>query len=240
MISCDSLPSIITEARALKLLVVFPFLEYLTGWRSLSGDGLCQIIINRTTQEELVGEMDEIVRVFKMLDYHVDKATCTPSDGIEKVVESIAAKDYQIEYTKIFVCFILSNLTENMEMESVKGGAFNVKDLMGMFSPLHCPQLSGRPKVFIFLVHQKAGIKASESKYSVSKTLTAHLPFHGLCLFVPYSQGYLSTLLTKIRLEGSDLDLLTILEEAKKSFYKETNITIPDPVHNFNERVFLA
>lgn len=238
MISCDSLPSIITEARALKLLVVFPFLEYLTGWRFLSGDGLCQIIINRTTQEKLVGEMDEIARVFKELDYHVDKATCTPSDGIEKVVESIAARDYQ--YRKIFVCFILSNLTENMEMESVKGGAFNVKDLMGMFSPLHCPQLSGRPKVFIFLVHQKAGIKESESKYSVSKTLTAHLPFPGLCLFVPYSQGYLSTLLTKIRLNGLDLDLLTILEEAKKSFYKETNITIPDPVHNFNERVFLA
>ena len=236
MISCDSLPSIITEARALKLLVVFPFLEYLTGCRFLSRDGLCQIIINRTTQEELVGEMDEIVRVFEELDYHVDKATCTPSDGIEKVIESIAARDYQ--YRKIFVCFILSNLTENMEMESVKGGAFNVKDLMGMFSPLHCPQLSGRPKVFIFLVHQKAG--ASESKYSVPKTLTAHLPFHGLCLFVPYSQGYLFTLLTEIRLNGSDLDLLTILEEAKKSFYKETNITIPDPVHNFNERVFLA
>ena len=236
MISCDSLPSIITEARALKLLVVFPFLEYLTGWRFLSGDGLCQIIINRTTQEELVGEMDEIVHVFEELHYHVDKATCTPSDGIEKVIESIAARDYQ--YRKFFVCFILSNLTENMEMESVKGGAFNVKDLMGMFSPLHCPQLSGRPKVFIFLVHQKAG--ASESKYSVPKTLTAHLPFHGLCLFVPYSQGYLFTLLTKIRSSGSDLDLLTILEEAKKSFYKETNITIPDPVHNFNERVFLA
>lgn len=238
MISCDSLPSIITEARALKLLVVFPFLEYLARGRFLSGDGFCQIIINRTTQEELVGEMDEIARVFKELDYHVDKATCTPSDGIEKVVESIVARDYQ--YRKIFVCFILSNLTENMEMESVKGGAFNVKDLMGMFRPLHCPQLSERPKVFIFLVHQKAGIKASESKYSVYKTLTAHLPFPGLCLFVPYSQGYLSTLLTKIRLNGSDLDLLTILEEAKKSFYKETNITIPDPVHNFNARVFLA
>ena len=238
MISCDSLPSVITEARALKLLVVFPFLEYLAGGRFLSGDGFCQIIVNRTTQEELVGEMDEIARVFKELDYHVDKATCTPSDGIEKVVESIVARDYQ--YRKIFVCFILSNLTENMEMESVKGGAFNVKDLMGMFRPLHCPQLSGRPKVFIFLVHQKAGIKASESKYSVYKTLTAHLPFPGLCLFVPYSQGYLSTLLTKIRLNGSDLDLLTILEEAKKSFYKETNITIPDPVHNFNARVFLA
>ena len=236
MISCDSLPSIITEARALKLLVVFPFLEYLTGWRFLSGDGLCQIIINRTTQEELVGEMDEIVHVFEELHYHVDKATCTPSDGIEKVIESIAARDYQ--YRKFFVCFILSNLTENMEMESVKGGAFNVKDLMGMFSPLHCPQLSGRPKVFIFLVHQKAG--ASESKYSVPKTLTAHLPFHGLCLFVPYSQGYLSTLLTKIRSNGSDLDLLTILEEAKKSFYKKTSITIPDPVHNFTERVFLG
>ena len=236
MISCDSLPSIITEARALKLLVVFPFLEYLAGGRFLSGDGFCQIIINRTTQEELVGEMDEIVRVFEELDYHVDKATCTPSDGIEKVVESIAARDYQ--YRTIFVCFILSNLTENMEMESVKGGAFNVKDLMGMFSPLHCPQLSGRPKVFIFLVHQKAG--ASESKYSVSKTLTAHLPFHGLCLFVPYSQGYLSALLTQIELRGSDLDLLTILEEAKKSFYKKTSITIPDPVHNFTERVFLG
>ena len=198
--------------------------------------GFCQIIIDRTTQEELVDKNNEIAGVFEGFNYYVDKVTCTPSYDLKTLVEGIAARDYV--GVNIFVCFILSNLTENMEIESLEGGAFNLKDLMGMFNPMNCPQLSGRPKVFIFLVHQKAG--ASESKYSVPKTLTAHLPFHGLCLFVPYSQGYLSALLTQIALRGSDRDLLTILEEAKKSFYKKTSITIPDPVHNFTERVFLV
>ena len=74
------------------------------------------------------------VRVFETLNYRVDKATCTPSDDLKKLVQSIVARDY--EHSDIFVCFILSNLTENMEMESVKGGAFNVRDLKDMFSEL--------------------------------------------------------------------------------------------------------
>lgn len=198
--------------------------------------GFCQVIINRTTQEELVGEKDEIVHVFKMLNYRVDKATCTPSDDLKKLVQSIVARDY--EHCDIFVCFILSNLTENMEMESVKGGAFNVRDLMDMFSPPNCPKLAGKPKVFIFLVHQKAA--ASESKYSIAEKLITEVPFYGLCLLVPYGKGYLSALLNEIMSSSLHLDLLTILKEAKKSFYAKTEITIPDPVHNFRGKVFLA
>ena len=176
------------------------------------------------------------VRVFETLNYRVDKATCTPSDDLKKLVQSIVARDY--EHSDIFFCFILSNLTENMEMESVKGGAFNVRDLMDMFSPQNCPKLAGKPKVFIFLVHQK--VAASESKYSVPEKLITVVPFNGLCLFVPHGKGYLSALLTKIRSHYLYLDLLTILKEAKKSFYEKTKITIPDPVHNFRGKVFLA
>ena len=189
-----------------------------------------------TTQKELVGEKDEIVCVFETLNYRVDKATCTPSDDLKKLVQSIVARDY--EHSDIFVCFILSNLTENMEMESVKGGALNVRDLMDMFSPQNCPKLAGKPKVFIFLVHQKAA--ASESKYSVPEKLITVVPFNGFCLFLPHGKGYLSVLLTKIRSHYSYLDLLTILKEAKKSFYAKIKITIPDPVHNFRGKVFLA
>ena len=171
-----------------------------------------------------------------MLNYRVDKATCTPSDDLKKLVQSIVARDY--EHCDIFVCFILSNLTENMEMESVKGGAFNVRDLMDMFSPPNCPKLAGKPKVFIFLVHQKAA--ASESKYSIAEKLITEVPFYGLCLFVPYGKGYLSDLLNEIMSRSLHLDLLTILKEANKSFYTKTKITIPDPVHNFRGEVFLA
>ena len=198
--------------------------------------GFCQVIINRTTQKEFVGEKDEIVRVFETLNYRVDKATCRPSDDLKKLAQSIVARDY--EHCDIFVCFLLSNLTENMEMENVKGGAFNVRELMDMFSPPNCPKLAGKPKVFIFLVHQKAA--ASESKYSVPEKLITVVPFDGLCLFAPYGKGYLSSLLTEIGSHSLHSDLLTILKEAKKSFYEKTKITIPDPVHNFRGRVFLA
>ena len=198
--------------------------------------GFCQVIINRMTQKEFVGEKDEIVRVFETLNYRVDKAICRPSDDLKKLVQSIVARDY--EHCNIFVCFLLSNLTENMEMENVKGGAFNVRELMDMFSPSNCPKLAGKPKVFIFLVHQKAA--ASESKYSVPEKLITVVPFSGLCLFAPCGKGYLSALLTEIGSHSLHSDLLTILKEAEKSFYEKTKITIPAPVHNFRRRVFLA
>lgn len=62
--------------------------------------GFCQVIINMTTQKELVGEKDEIVRVFETLNYRVNKATCTPSDDLKKLVQSIVARDY--EHSDIF------------------------------------------------------------------------------------------------------------------------------------------
>ncbi|PFX21026.1 E3 ubiquitin-protein ligase DZIP3 [Stylophora pistillata] len=203
-----------------------------TGWNYEVTKGFCQVIINRTTHEGIVGKEDEIVSVFQSLGYDVDKATSTANDDVKQLVKPIAARDY--DNSDIFVCFILSNLTENLEIVSSKGGAFGVIDLMTKFSPRNCLSLSEKPKVFIFLVHQKAAAPAT--MYSVAR----NVPFPGMCLFVPYRKGYLSTLLTEIKSRASDLDLLSILEEAKRSFYQKNNITIPDPVHNFPKKVFLC
>lgn len=199
--------------------------------------GFCQVIINRTIQEALVGEEEEIVSVFQSLGYDVDTATCTPNDDVKQLVKPIAARNY--DNKNIFFCFILSNVTKNLEIENSKGDTFNVKDLLVNFIPRNCLLLWGKPKVFIFLGHQS--VTAPETKHSAIRVLSdAEVPFPGLYLFVPYGKEYISTLLNQIKLHGSRLDLLSIFEEAKKSFYEETNLTIPDPVHNFSKKVFLG
>ena len=99
------------------------------------------------------------------------------------------------------------------------------------------------PKIFIIQGHQTTTAeKAFEPLYE--KPFSVKLPEREkyLCLFVPYRKGYISTLLSVIKSHGSKhtrRHILEILLEAKKLFYNQNHITIPDPVHNLVDPVYL-
>ena len=154
-------------------------------------------------------------------------------------IDSLARRDYSDKNS--FVCFILSNVTKNWEIENSGGKPFNVTKLMAKFNTSECFTLKRLPKIFIIQGDQKASAHESDEPVA-EKPFSAELPVgrNFLCLFVPYRKGYISTLLSVIELHGSDRDLLYILSEAKKLFYSRNHIIIPDPVHNFSGKVYLG
>ncbi len=200
--------------------------------------GFCQIIVNRQKHEALLDEEVELSSVFQDLGFDVHKAVCGPKDDVETIINSLARGSYR-DNTK-FVCFILSNITENWETESFDKQSLSVTKLMARFTygPLSLDLLE-QPKIFI--IQGKQNVTALETDEAVKESFTVALPpgKNFLCLFVPYRKGYISTLLSVIKMYGSNLDLLSILSVAKKLFYEKSHITIPDPVHNFKGKVYL-
>ena len=161
----------------------------------------------------------------------MDKAVCSPKNDVESIINSVALRDY--DGNSSLVCFILSDVT------------LSVSKLMTKFRGSDSLQFT--PKIFIIQGHQSLATALSETKVPVDETsITIQLPVgveNLLCLFVPYRKGYISTLLSTIKLHGLKhslkRDFLHILSEAKKSFYEKNNITIPDPVHTFSDPVYL-
>lgn len=173
----------------------------------------------------------------------MDKAVCSPKNDVESIINSVALRDY--DGNRILVCFILSDVTESSEIQSFSGKTLSVSKLMTKF--WRSDSLQFTPKIFIIQGHQSLATALSETKVPVDETsITIQLPVgveNLLCLFVPYRKGYISTLLSTIKLHGLKhglkRDFLHILSEAKKSFYEKNNITIPDPVHTFSDPVYL-
>ena len=106
------------------------------------------------------------------------------------------------------------------------------------------------PKIVIIQGHQtttslEAGVPYDHYDWQLllENSFTEDLRAYGedfLCLFFPYRKGYISTLLSVIKLLSSkQRDILDILSEAKKLFYEKSNVIIPDPVHNLKEPVYL-
>ena len=178
----------------------------------------------------------EIESVFQELRYEVNKQVCGAENDLELVTNSLARRD-NID-KDCFVCFILSNVTENWEIETLGRLPLSVSKLLAKFRH----SLSGEPKIFIIQGHQKsATLEADKPVEETSFCTVKLLPGKNfLCLFVPYRKGYISTLLSVIKLHGSKRDLLYILSEAKKLFYERSGITIPEPVHNFSSKVYLT
>ncbi|KAJ7383752.1 Caspase 8, apoptosis- cysteine peptidase, like 2 [Desmophyllum pertusum] len=212
------------------------------GHGTFSGErnpGFCQIIINGQRSETLFKEDGEVQSVFQELGFDVDKAICSPKNDVESIINSVALRDY--DGNRILVCFILSDVTESSEIQSFSGKTLSVSKLMTKF--WRSDSLQFKPKIFIIQGHQLPATALSETKVPVDETsITIQLPVgdkNVLCLFVPYRKGYISTLLSTIKLHGLKRDFLDILSEAKKSFYEKNNITIPDPVHTFSGPVYL-
>lgn len=166
------------------------------------------------------------------------KAVCGPNGDVGLVINSVAEGDYS--YNSSFVCFILSNVTENWEIETLGGQPLSVTKLMGKFSSVKWSTLITQPKIIIILGHPETTALETDEPVE-EKSFTVELPpgENFLCLFVPYRKGYISTLLSVIKLYGSSRDLLSIFSEAKKLFYEKSHITIPDPVHNLLGKVYL-
>ncbi len=200
--------------------------------------GFCQIIVNRQKHEALLDEEVELSGVFQDLGFDVPKAVCGPNHDVETIINSLTTKSYRDN--TIFVCFILSNVTENWEIKTLGGQPLSVTKLMGKFSSSKWSTLITKPKIFIILGHRETTALETDEPVE-DKIFTVELPPGGnfLCLFVPYRKGYISTLLSAIKLYGSSRDLLSILSEAKKLFYEKSHITIPDPVHNLLGKVYL-
>lgn len=166
----------------------------------------------------------------------MNKELCGAENDVELVTNSLARRDYSDKYC--FVCFILSNVTKNWEIETLGRHPLSVDRLVAKFRHSFLVQ----PKIFIVQGHQKSTALETDVPFDETSFYTVKLlpGANFLCLFVPYRKGYISTLLSVIKLHGSKRDLLYILSEAKKLFYEKSGMTIPDPVHNFSSKVYLT
>ena len=183
----------------------------------------------------------EFESVFKDLGFDVDEKVCNTNDDLEQKIRSVASRDFR-GYNR-FVCFIQSSVTKDWEIESFDGSSLSVTKLIAKFRFEKSFPWEVVPKIFIIQGHQsttalQAGEPLDEKSFSVKLPVGENV----LCLFVPYRKGYISTLLSVIKLHGSErlVDILDILSEAKKLFYEKNHITIPDPVHNFMGTVYLT
>ena len=202
--------------------------------------GFCQVIVNREKLEALDQEKVEFESVFEDLEFNVDEKVCGESNDVERVMNSVASRDYS-DYNR-FVCFIQSSVTKDWEIESFDGSSLSVTKLIAKFSFKKFYPWQGMPKIFIIQGHPTTTARQADEPLD-EKSFSVKLPFSEniLCLFVPYRKGYISTLLSVIKLHGSKrpVDILDIFSEAKKLFYEKNHITIPDPVHNFTRSVYL-
>jgi len=201
--------------------------------------GFCQVVVNRQKLEALDGEKVEFERVFKDLGFDVDEKVCKSNDDVKRVIVSVADRDYS-DYNR-FVCFIQSNVNRDWEIEGFDGGSLSVAKLLTNFRYSRFSSWSEPLKIFIIQGHQTTTALEADEPID-EKSFSLKLPFgeNCLCLFVPYRKGYISTLLSVIKSQGSKpRDIFDILSEAKKLFYEKNHITIPDPVHNFRGPVYL-
>ena len=166
----------------------------------------------------------------------MNKEVCGAENDMELAINSLARRDDSDK--DCYICFILSNVTKNWEIETLGRHPLSVSRLVAKFRRSF---LRG-PKIFIIQGHQKSTALETDEPFDETSFYTVKsLPGENfLCLFVPYRKGYISTLLSVIKLHGSKLDLLFILSEAKKLFYEKSGITIPDPVHSFSSKVYLT
>lgn len=185
--------------------------------------------------EALDEEKVEFESVLKDLGFYVDEEVCESNDDVEWVLHSVAGRVYGED--SLFVCFVQSSVT----------APWSAIELLHKFKILR----QEMPKIIIIQGHQtttalEAGVSYDYNwqlllKNSLTEDLLAFGDF--LCLIVPYRKGYISTLLSVIKLFGSKpwpRDILDILSEAKKLFYEKSHITIPDPVHNLKGPVYLS
>lgn len=200
--------------------------------------GFCQVVVNRQRLEALDEEREEFNSVFKDLGFDVDEKVCESNYDVERVINSVARRDYS-DYNS-FICFIQSNVTKDGEIESSFGHSLSVNKLLAKFSFLKFSSLRGASKIFIIQGHQTTTALEADEPID-EKSVSMKLPVgETLCLFFPYRKGYIATLLRIIKLHGSKRrDILYILSEAKKLFYEKNHITIPDPVHNLTGPVYL-
>ena len=203
-------------------------------FRSSRRKGFCQIIAERKEVEALDEEKVEFESVFKDLGFYVDVEVWESTHDVGRVLNSLARRVFG-EYS-LFVCFVQSSVTSPM----------SVINLLREFKILQ----QEMPKIVIIQGHQTTIALEAAVAYAYDwhllfeKTYSEDLPAFGenfLYLFVPYRKGYISTLLSVIKLPGSKpRDILDILSEAKKLFYEKSHITIPDPVHNLKGPVYLS
>ena len=175
----------------------------------------------------------EFKSVFKDLGFFVEEEVCESTDDVGRVLHYVAGRFFGED--SLFVCFVQS---------SVKGPMSVVK-LLRKFTILQ----QEMPKIVIIQGHQTTSALEADKPYDyewqsfLENSFYEDLPAFGknfLCLFVPYRKGYISTLLSVIKLSGSkQRDILDILSEAKKLFSKKSNVIIPDPVHNLTSPVYL-
>jgi len=205
----------------------------------------------------------EFESVFKNLGFYVDGIVCESSDDIERLINSVASRDYE-DYN-LFVCFVQSCVTKDWKIKRFAGPPLSVTELLAKFGSWGVSRLQEEmPKIFIIQGHQTTTtleadepldekslfkrplFKISSLESSLSEELpSVKLPAFSknfLCLFVPYRKGYISTLLSVIKLHSSSLkrrDILDTLLEAKKLFYEKNHIIIPEPIHNLMGPVYL-
>ena len=180
----------------------------------------------------------EFERVFKDLGFEVDEKVCKSNDDLGMVMNSVNSKDYS-DYN-CFIWFMQFNVTEDGKIENFFGRSMSITKLLVKFSFLEFSSWREAPKIFIIQGHQTTtALEANEPIDEKSFSVNLHVG-ETLCLFVPYRQGYIATLLGAIKLHCSERrDILYILSEAKKLFYQKSHITIPDPVHNLTRPVYL-
>ena len=202
--------------------------------------GFCQVIVNRQELKALDEEKEEFKSVFKDLDFYFDEVACKSNDDVEGVIEHVVSRDYGA--CNLFVCFVQSCVTEDWNIKNSDGRTLDVKSLLAKFTTLKSPHLVRKmPKIFIIQGHQTI---TSANKLLLERSFPVRSSDLGqdfLCLFVPYEKGYISTLLSIIKCPGSRRrDIVGILLEAKKQFYKKTHVIIPDPIHNLTVPVCLG
>lgn len=214
--------------------------------------GFCQVIVNRQELKVLDEEKEEFKSVFKDLGFYFDEVACKWNDDVEGVIEHVVSRDYGA--CNLFVCFVQSCVTEDWNIKNSDGRTLDFKSLLAKFTTLKSSHLVRKmPKIFIIQGHKTITALATVERYdwksSSDKLLlgrsfpvrSSDLGEDFLCLFVPYEKGYISTLLSIIKLPGSRRrDISGILLEAKKQFYKNTHVIIPDPIHNLTVPVCLG
>ena len=200
--------------------------------------GFCQVIVNRQKLEALDKEKTEFESVFKDLGFDVDDKVCESNVDVGVVMNSVASRSYSCY--DCFICFIQSNVTKDGEIESFFGRSLSVTTLLAKFSFMGASSSRDPPKIFIIQGLQTTTALEADEPID-EKSFSVNLPIEEtLCLFVPYRKGYISTLLSVIKLPSSkQRDILHILSEAKKLFYEKSHVTIPDPVHNLTGPVCL-
>ena len=199
----------------------------------------CQVVVNRQKLEALDQEKVEFKSVFKDLGFDVDEKVCESNDDVESVIDYVSGRDYSGYNSLIF--FVQSSVNRDGKIASSLGRSLSITKLLAKFRFSEFSFRPQSPKIFIIQGHQTTTTLEADEPID-EKSLSVKLPFgeNFLCLFVPYRKGYISTLLSVIKLRGSKgRDILGILSEAKKLFYEKNHITIPDPVHNLTRPVYL-